>query len=64
MRSEGGVSSCFPTHDAMKQRHGWGAHILPCLRRETWGTQIVGVPNNGCASLRGRSGWRWELFSI
>ncbi len=27
MRSEGGVSSCFPTHDAMKPRHGWGIHF-------------------------------------
>lgn len=62
MRSE--MSSCFPTHDAMSLRHGWGTLILPCLRRETWGTQIFGVSSKGCANLRERSGWRWELSSI
>ena len=77
MRSE--ISSCFPTHDAMRLRHGWGTHILPGLRiktwgtrtqilpglkSETWGTQVVGNLSIRSASLRERSGWRWEWFSI
>jgi hypothetical protein len=56
MRSE--MSSCFPTHDAMRLRHGWGTLILAGPEKES--TDFQGR----CASLRGRSGWRWDLFSI
>ena len=58
MRNEVGVSLCFPTHDAMKLRHGWGTHCISDAK----------VPSGSsvefCARLRGRSGWRWESFSI
>jgi hypothetical protein len=57
MRSEG-LSSCFPTDDAMRLRHGWGTFIFAGPKSES--TDFQGI----CASLRGRSGWRWELFSI
>jgi len=57
MRSKGGVRSCFPTHDALKPRLGWGTHSIDM--------NIVGGNSiDFCASLRGRGGWRWELFSI
>jgi hypothetical protein len=54
MRSEGGVMN-----------------TLPDLKNETWGTRCISDAKIGsgfseacCASLRGRSGWRWDLFSI
>ena len=58
MRSEGGVSSCFPTHDTMKLRHGWGTHFISVTKVPIGSTVVR------CASPRGRSDWLWELFSI
>jgi hypothetical protein len=75
MRSEGfvvgAVRSAVSHSCALRLAHGWGTHIFPCLRSETWGTHSVAGPKmhtgsfqEYCASLRGRSDWRWELFSI
>jgi hypothetical protein len=38
MRSEGGRGSSFPTHDAMKLRHGWGTRH-GAVSRERSGVQ-------------------------
>jgi hypothetical protein len=56
MRSE--TSSCFPTHDAMTQRHGWGAQPIAGSK------SALGKIEEVCVSLRERSGWLWEWFSI
>ena len=67
------AGSCFPTHDAMRPRHGWGTQsfiAFPGLKIETstprtrtcsWGPRTWGTQGHPVTE---RSGCRWDSHSI